>query len=88
MRYVLHEFTVTMPFVTVDESMEKLNLYGYYNLYYDQPIEQVAEENGYGVKEIQDTTVDLKVIFEEMDNVEKAKEEITEILDVKKEEIF
>lgn len=88
MRYVLHEFTVTMPFVTVDESMEKLNLYGYYNLYYDQPIEQVTEENGYGVKEIQDTTVDLNVIFEEMDNVEKAKEAMAEILGVKKEEIL
>jgi ribosomal protein L11 methyltransferase len=88
MRYVLHEFTVTMPFVTVDEAMEKLNLYGYYNLYYDQPIEQVAEENGYGVKEIQDTNVDLKVIFEEMDNVEKVKEAMAEILDVKTEEIL
>jgi hypothetical protein len=79
---MLDEFTITMSAERVDEAIEKLNSYGYYNLYYDQPIEPYQEENGYGFQVLSDTVVDLKLFLEndETINVELVKEEIALIL--------
>ncbi|WP_377917962.1 50S ribosomal protein L11 methyltransferase [Bacillus songklensis] len=89
---MFNEFTISMSIEQIDEAIEKLNFHGYYNLYYDQPIEQFAEKNGYGFHELLDTDIDLKIFLEETDkepvDVEKAREEITSILKVKKEAIY
>ncbi|HWO95131.1 MAG TPA: 50S ribosomal protein L11 methyltransferase [Bacillus sp. (in: firmicutes)] len=89
---MLHEFTISMPLEQVEEAIEKLNFHGYYNLYYDQPIEQFTEKNGYGFHELRDRDVDLKLFLEETDkesiDVEKAREEIASVVKVKKEEIY
>ncbi|WP_180954113.1 50S ribosomal protein L11 methyltransferase [Bacillus sp. M6-12] len=88
---MLHEFTITMLLNQVDEAVEELNMYGFYNTYYDQPIEQFAEENGYGFYELKDVDIKLKVILEETENppidTEKARNEIASILKVEKEAI-
>jgi ribosomal protein L11 methyltransferase len=86
---MLHEFTVSMSRKQVDEAIEKLSFHGYYHLYYDQPIEQFTEENGYGFYELTDADIDLKIFLEEEPaiDIERAKEEIASILKVKKEAI-
>ena len=87
---MLHEYTISMLQEAVDEAIEKLNMHGYYNSYYDQPIEQYASDNGYGVQEIEDGTVDLKVIIEEESipvDVEKEQASIAAILTVAKEKV-
>ncbi|WP_158555929.1 50S ribosomal protein L11 methyltransferase [Peribacillus glennii] len=88
---MLHEFTISLVHNQVDEIMEKLTLHGYYNLYYEQPIEQFTEENGYGFHERLNTDVDLKIILEESEerpvHVEQARREIASILKVGKEAI-
>lgn len=88
---MLHEFTISMSLKKVDEAIEKLNFHGYYNLYYNQPIEQFTEDNGYGFRELMDADVDLKIFLEETDeapvDVEKVREEIASILEMKKEAI-
>lgn len=83
---MLHEFSILVPHSQVDESIEKLNFNGFYNLYYDQPIEQFTEENGYGFYEIKNSKVDLKVFIEDDPiDVEKVREEIATILGEKAE---
>ena len=84
---MLHEFSIKMPLSKVDECIEKLNFHEYYNSYYDQPIEQFPEENGYGFTEIQDTSIELKVIVEDYEglNMEQTKTEIAAILEKKSE---
>ncbi|WP_180954604.1 50S ribosomal protein L11 methyltransferase [Bacillus sp. V5-8f] len=88
---MLHEFTISFLHKHVDEMIEKLNLHGYYNLYYDQPIEQFTEENGYGFQEVLDADIDLKIILEETAqspvNVEQAREQIASVLNVDRETI-
>ena len=84
---VLHEFTITMALKDVNESIEKLNINDYYNLYYDQPIEQIPEENGSGFIEVQNTSIELKVILEDSSevSVEKSKAEIGSILHIEED---
>lgn len=86
---MLHEFTITMTLTDVEEAIEKLNLNGFYNLYYDQPIEQFPEENGYGFIEVQNNPIQLKVILEDGHDVAiaQSKLEIASILDVQVEEV-
>ncbi|WP_158553421.1 50S ribosomal protein L11 methyltransferase [Peribacillus saganii] len=88
---MLHEFTITMLLKKADEAIEKLNQYGFYNTYYDQPIEQFAEENGYGFVELKDVDVELKVILEKTNvfsvDSKKAREELAAILEVGTEDI-
>lgn len=86
---MLHEFTVQMSLQQVDEATEKLISYGYYNLYYDQPIEQFIEENGYGFHELMDSNIDLKIFLEDIKSfdMEKTKEEISAILAVPKDTV-
>ena len=85
---MLHEYTISMLQSAVDEAIEKLNMHGYYNSYYDQPIEQYASENGYSVQELEEGTVELKVIVEE-DTVpvdtERERESIAVILGLGKD---
>ncbi|WP_428910800.1 50S ribosomal protein L11 methyltransferase [Niallia sp. Krafla_26] len=87
---MLHEFTVKMPLSNVDEAMEKLTMNDFYNLYYDQPIEQFPEENGYGFTELQDTHIELKVIVEAGNdlNIEGTKKEVASILDIPLEDVL
>ncbi len=84
---MLHEYTISMQQSAIDEAIEKLNMYGYYNSYFDQPIEQYASDNGYDVQEIKSGTVELKVIVEEDSepvDTEKERESIASILAVDK----
>ena len=85
---MLHEYTISMLQSAVDEAIEKLNMHGYYNSYYDQPIEQYASDNGYSVQELEEGTVELKVIVEE-DNVpvdtERERKSIAAILGLGKD---
>ena len=87
---MLHEYTISMLQSAVDEAIEKLNMHGYYNSYYDQPIEQYASDNGYTVEEIESGIVELKVIVEE-DTVpvdtERERESIASILAVAKKDV-
>jgi ribosomal protein L11 methyltransferase len=88
---MLHEFMFSTSLKQVDEQMEKLTLHEFYNLYYDQPIEQFADDNGYGFQKVMDVDTDLKIFLEETGeapvNPQKVKEEIASILKVKKEAI-
>ena len=87
---MLHEYTISMLQSSIDGAIEKLNMHGYYNSYYDQPIEQYASDNGYGVEEIKDGAVELKVIVEEEAvpvETEKERESIAAILAIDKKEV-
>lgn len=79
---MLHEFTVMVPNKLVDLKVELLNANGYYNHYYDQPIEQVIIPNGYGVIEKEDELVQLKIYFDEEINIEETSKELQSILEV------
>lgn len=78
---MLHEFSVSIPYESVTIKIELLNAQGIYNLYYEQPIEQVVIPNGYGVLEKQED-VSLKIYFDEEIDVEKKKKELCTLLSV------
>ncbi len=87
---MLHEYTISMQQSAIDEAIEKLNMHGYYNSYYDQPIEQYASDNGYTVEEIESGIVELKVIVEEDAvpvDTERERESIASILAVAKKDV-
>lgn len=87
---MLHEYTISMQQSAIDEAIEKLNMHGYYNSYYDQPIEQYASDNGYTVEEIESGIVELKVIVEEDTvpvDIERERESIASILAVAKKDV-
>ncbi len=58
-----YEFIIRLPHPSVDEAIEKLAIEGYYNAYYDQPIEVSRNENGYDYEVVEDHDVDLHVII-------------------------
>ncbi|MGM7701409.1 50S ribosomal protein L11 methyltransferase [Pseudalkalibacillus sp. Hm43] len=58
-----YEFIIRLPFPTVEEAIEKLAIEGYYNAFYDQPIEVSRNENGYDYEVTEDQDVDLHVII-------------------------
>ena len=86
---MLHEFTITMRLNQADEAIEKLNIKGFYNIYYDQPFEQFEAEDGYEINEIQDASIELKVILEDGTavNIEKSRADIASILNIKEKEV-
>ena len=87
---MLHEYTISMQQSAIDEAIEKLNMHGYYNSYYDQPIEQYTSDNGYTVEEIEGGIVELKVIVEEDTvpiDIERERESIASILAVAKKDV-
>lgn len=79
---MLHEFSVNIPNECVMAKIEQLNAHGIFNLYYEQPIEQVVIPNGYGVIEKQEALVQLKIYFDEEINIEQIKKELRTILSV------
>lgn len=79
---MLHEFSINIPYESISMKIEQLNAHGIFNLYYEQPIEQVVIPNGYGVIEKEEAVVQLNIYFEEEINVEERKKELCEILSV------
>lgn len=81
---MLHKFTVEMKLEDVENAMELLNVKEYYNLYFDQPFEQIQEEHGDRLVEIQDTIIELNIILEEheLESVEASKADIASILNL------
>lgn len=86
---MLHKFTIEMKLEDVENAIELLNLKDYYNLYFDQPFEQLSEEHDYAWIEIQDALIELNIILEEheIENVDISKGEIASILNLRAEEI-
>lgn len=87
---MLHEFTINVPFQTIEAVMEKLNTAGMYHLYYEEPIEIIKVQNGYGVEQKENANVDLKIYAseDEVDNLPTSYfEKIEETLSISKEQI-
>ncbi|WP_349407338.1 50S ribosomal protein L11 methyltransferase [Pseudalkalibacillus sp. SCS-8] len=58
-----YEFIMTIPYRNADLFMEKLAVGGYYNTYYDQPINVSKSDNGYEYTVEQEDLVDLHIII-------------------------
>ncbi len=58
---MLHEFSITMPYKTIEDTIECLNAHGIFHLYYEAPIDIIKTQNGYGYEERLEGTVSLKI---------------------------
>lgn len=75
----MHKFSVIIPGDQIEETVEKLTFYGYYQLVYEQPIEQFVEPNGYGFKEVQ-ANVELSIFVESHFQKDEILQDLTSIL--------
>lgn len=64
---MLYEFIINIPYKTVEQTIDKLNAVGIYNLYYEPPIEIIKIQNGYGYKEREDEHVELKIYASDLE---------------------
>lgn len=65
--YMLHEFSIEVPYKEIQEVTDLLNAAGIYNLYYETPIEIVKVQNGYGYEEKQDQQIELKIYASDLE---------------------
>src|SRR5690606_22509677 len=75
----MHKFIVTIPGEKIEETVEKLTIYEYYQLAYEQPSDQFVEPNGYGFKEVQ-ANVELSIFVESHFHKDDILQELTSIL--------
>ncbi|WP_157801050.1 50S ribosomal protein L11 methyltransferase [Bacillus solitudinis] len=76
MSKVLHVFTLSLPHEQIDLAIERLTVEGFYNLYYDQPFDIFAEENGYSAEMLEEI-VELKVFVEDTEIKNSSVKELT-----------
>ncbi|WP_216831653.1 50S ribosomal protein L11 methyltransferase [Alkalihalobacterium elongatum] len=81
------QLTINIPYTAVDDAIEKLNIAGIFNLYYEQPFETTIEDNGYGIEVKDDTDIQLHIIVEENNDTTEVSRLVSETLKVSSEEI-
>lgn len=75
---MLHQFTVQVPINEMEEVIEKLNIHGYYNSFYELPMGEEPAE----------TSIALNIILEDEVEPSKVKEDLAVILKKRSKEIF
>lgn len=71
-----------LPYEKLDSTIEKLAINDVYNVFYENPLEIITDDYGYGYIEREDEEIVLKVAFEEEDGLEEFKEKLKNILEM------
>ena len=81
---MLYEYKTIVSLQNIDIIMETLSMYGFYNLYYDQPFDAIQYANGYDYQKRLNENVELKIVLEDAEDktIEATRQHLADILNI------